>query len=61
LPCAGYCIKQAIANHPMTNKTNFDVRFNDFGESSLDILVYFYLETTDYSTELRAREEILFE
>ena len=53
-------IKQAIANHPMTNKTNFDVRFNDFGESSLDILVYFYLETTDYSTELRAREEILF-
>ena len=51
--------KQAIADHPMTNKTNFDVRFNDFGESSLDILVYFYLETTDYSTELQAREEIL--
>lgn len=53
-------IKQAIANHPMTNKTNFDARLNDFGESSLDVLVHFYLETTDYSTELRAREEILF-
>jgi MscS family membrane protein len=53
-------IKQAIADHPMTNKTNFDVRFNDFGESSLNILVYFYLETTDYSAELEAREEILF-
>ena len=53
-------IKQAIADHPMTNKTNFNVRFNDFGESSLNILVYFYLETTDYSAELEAREEILF-
>ena len=52
-------IKQAIADHPMTNKTNFDVRFNDFGESSLNILVYFYLETTNYSAELEAREEIL--
>ena len=53
-------IKQAIADHPMTNKTSFNVRFNDFGESSLNILVYFYLETTDYSAELEAREEILF-
>ena len=52
-------IKQAIADHPMTNKTNFNVRFNDFGESSLNILVYFYLETTNYSAELEAREEIL--
>lgn len=52
-------IKQAITDHPMTNKTNFDVRFNDFGESSLNLLVYFYLETTNYSAELEAREEIL--
>ena len=52
-------IKQAIVDHPMTNKTNFNVRFNDFGESSLNILVYFYLETTNYSAELEAREEIL--
>lgn len=52
-------IKQAIVDHPMTNKPNFDVRFNDFGESSLNILVYFHLETTDYSAE-EAREEILF-
>ena len=43
----------------MTNKTNFNVRFNDFGESSLNILVYFYIETTDYSAELEAREEML--
>ncbi len=52
-------IKQVITDHPMTNKTNFNVRFNDFGESSLNILVYFHIETADYSAELEAREEIL--
>jgi MscS family membrane protein len=52
-------IKQLIADHPLTNKTNFHVRFNDFGESSLNILVYFYFEVTDYAAELEAREEML--
>jgi len=54
-------IKQTIADHPLTNKTNFNARFNDFGESSLDVLVYFYIETTEYSAELAAREEILLQ
>ena len=54
-------IKQLITDHPLTNKTNFNVRFNDFGESSLNILVYFHIETTDYSGELEAREEILLQ
>jgi MscS family membrane protein len=52
-------IKQLITDHPLTNNTNFNVRFNDFGESSLNILVYFHIETTDYPAELEAREEIL--
>ena len=51
--------KQLITDHPLTNKAKFDVRLNDFGESSLNILVYFHLETTEYSAELEAREEIL--
>ncbi len=54
-------IKQLITDHPLTNKTNFNVRFNDFGESSLNILVYFHVETTDYAAELEAREEILLQ
>ncbi len=54
-------IKQIITDHPLTNKTNFNVRFNDFGESSLNILIYFHIETTDYSAELAAREEILLQ
>jgi MscS family membrane protein len=52
-------IKQLITDHPLTDETKFDVRFNDFGESSLNILVYFHLKTTEYSAELEAREEIL--
>ena len=54
-------IKQLIADHPLTNKTNFHVRFNDFGESSLNILVYFYFVVTDLAAELEAREEILLQ
>ena len=50
---------QLIEEHPTTDKTTIRVRFNDFGESSLNILVYFHLETTEYSAELEAREEIL--
>jgi MscS family membrane protein len=54
-------IKQLIADHPLTNKKNFHVRFNDFGESSLNILVYFYLEVADLAAELEEREGILLE
>ena len=54
-------ISQILAEHPMTNKDNFHVLFNDFGESSLNILVIFYLMVPDYATELREREEILLQ
>ena len=51
-----------ILTHPMTNKTNFQVRFNNFSESSLDILVLFHLEgRLDLSAELRERETILLQ
>lgn len=53
-------IKQAISDHPLTNKENFHVRFNDFGESSLNIVVIFQLVVTNVGDELGAREEILF-
>jgi MscS family membrane protein len=45
----------------MTNKTNFQVRLNNFSESSLDILVLFHLEVPDFSTELGERETILLQ
>jgi MscS family membrane protein len=58
-PVAG--IRRLILDHPMTNKTNFQVRFNNLAESSLDILVMFYFDVQDYSVELREREAILLQ
>ena len=37
------------------------MRFNQFGESSLDILVLFHLQVEDYATELREREAVLLQ
>jgi MscS family membrane protein len=54
-------ITELITDHPMTNKTNIQVRFNDFAESSLNILVYFYLNVADYTAELKEREDILLQ
>ena len=52
-------IRRLILDHSLTNKTNFQVRFYNFSESSLDILVMFYFEVQDYGVELREREAIL--
>lgn len=54
-------IQRLILDHPLTNKSNFQVRFNNFGESSLDILVMFYFSVDDYGTELRERESMLLQ
>jgi MscS family membrane protein len=54
-------IKQLLADHPFTNKTNFQVRFNNFSDSSLDILVIFHLTVEDYTGELKEREGILLQ
>ncbi len=52
-------IKQILVDHPITNKRDIRVRFNEFGDSSLNILVYFFLEVRDIATELKEREDIL--
>lgn len=55
--CRG--IQQILDDTEATNKSNAIVRFNDFGESSLDILVSFHLIVPNASTELMERETIL--
>lgn len=54
-------IRQIIIDHPLTNKTNFHVHFNNFNESSLDILIVFYIDVDDYGVELTEREAILLQ
>jgi MscS family membrane protein len=54
-------IRQLLADHPLTNKDKIYVRFNDFGESSLNILIIFHLVVADYASELEEREKILLQ
>jgi MscS family membrane protein len=52
-------IEQIIEQSETAKKDNYHVRFNDFGESSLNILVIFHLMVADYKNELIQREAIL--
>jgi MscS family membrane protein len=54
-------IKQLLAAHPLIENSTSQVRFYDFGESSLDILVIFYLRVGDYDSELKEREAVLLQ
>ena len=52
-------IRQLIIDHPQAEGSTCEVRLNNFGESSLDILVIFNLMVEDYAAELREREAVL--
>lgn len=52
-------IKNIIKANPHTRKDFFHVVFNDFGSSSLNILLYFFLKVPDWSTELVERQNVL--
>ena len=54
-------IETAILEHPISIKDNIHVRFNEFGDSSLNIIVIFYLVTSSYGEELKERERILYQ
>jgi len=54
--CEG--IRELIRRHPYTRKDYFHVVLNDFGESSLNILLYMFFRTPDWATELRERHRL---
>lgn len=54
--CEG--IRELIRNHPYTRKDYFHVYLNEFGASSLDILLYCFVQTREWSTELRERHRL---
>jgi MscS family membrane protein len=57
--CEG--IKELIRLHPYMRKDYFHVYLNSLGASSLDVLVYVFWETPDWSTELRERQRFLLD
>jgi len=54
--CEG--IRELIRRHPYTRKDYFHVYFNQFAAASLEILLYCFVETPDWGTELRERHRL---
>lgn len=52
-------VRGLIETHPASLKGTYHVVLHDFGESSLDVLLSFFLDVPDRSTELQQREDIL--
>ncbi|TWT43325.1 mechanosensitive ion channel family protein [Botrimarina hoheduenensis] len=57
--CEG--IRELIRRQPHTRKDFYAAYFNDFGASSLDILVVVFFEVPDWPTELRERSRLLLD
>ena len=55
--CEG--VRELIRRHPHTRKDYYCVYFNNFGPSSLDILLVTYFVVPDWATELRERHRLL--
>ena len=53
-------VKQIIRDHPNTRKDYFHVVFNEYKDSSLEVMLYCFLKTPDWSQELIQREQIYF-
>ena len=54
-------IKNIIKSNPNTRKDYFHVVFLGYGDSSLNILLYFFLKVPDWSAELVEKQNILIE
>ncbi len=53
-------LRQLIEKHPHTSKTDYIVRFQNLGASSLDIFFRVYIFAATMADELNYREDILF-
>jgi len=51
-------VRELARTHPYTRKDFFAVYLNEFGPSSLNIMLYVFFEVPDWSTELRERERL---
>jgi len=54
--CEG--IRELVRRHEITRKDAFEVHLNSFGDSGLEILLYVFFETGDWSKELAARHAL---
>jgi MscS family membrane protein len=55
--CEG--VRTLVRKHKWTVKGNYQVYLNEFGESSLDVLLYVFFEVPDWGMELKSRSELM--
>ncbi|MDD2402301.1 MAG: mechanosensitive ion channel family protein [Clostridia bacterium] len=53
-------IKMMLENHPEIHKETIFVNFDNFGDSSLNIFLYFFTNTTRWGDFLKVKEDINF-
>lgn len=59
----GFCegIREIVRLHPYMRKDYYQVYFNGYADSALEILVYVFWETPDWNTELREKHRFLLD
>jgi MscS family membrane protein len=57
--CEG--VRELIRKHPYTRKDYYHIYLSNLGASSLDVLVYCFVETPDWSTELREKHRLFLD
>ena len=54
-------LRNIVLTNPCTNKENFQICFHSYGDFSLNILLYLFLEVPNWSRELLERQNIFLE
>lgn len=54
-------VRAILAAHPSTRKDYYEVHFSGYGESGLNVMLYFFFDVDSWSSELRARHEIFLD
>ncbi len=57
--CEG--VRELLRRHPYTRKDYYHVYLNQLGGSSLDVMLYCFLDCPDWSVELRERHRLLID
>ena len=54
-------IREIVRRHPYTRKDYYHVYLTGFGDSALEILLYVFVETPEWATELREKQRLLLD
>lgn len=54
-------LREIVRSHPRTRKDYFHIQPNDFGASSVSILVYIFFDTDDWGIELQERGKFILD